>query len=82
MITVLIVEDDEGIAEFLQLELVHEGYKVLLASDGRTALEVFESGHPDIVLLDIMLPKLNGLEVLRRIRKSANTPVIMLTARG
>lgn len=82
MMKVLIVEDDKGIAEFLQLELEHEGYSTLLAADGRAALEVFECGKPDIVLLDIMLPKLNGLEVLRRIRKSANTPVIMLTARS
>lgn len=82
MMKVLIVEDEAGIAEFLQLELEHEGYGVLLAADGRAALEMFETNQPDIVLLDIMLPKLNGLEVLRRIRKTANTPVIMLTARG
>lgn len=79
---VLIVEDDSGIADFLQLELEHEGFDVLHAEDGRKALELFESGAPDIILLDIMLPKLNGLEVLRRIRKTLRVPVIMLTARG
>ena len=79
---VLIVEDDSGIADFLQLELEHEGLDVLHAEDGRKALELFESGAPDIILLDIMLPKLNGLEVLRRIRKISRVPVIMLTARG
>ena len=82
MAQVLIVEDDSGIAEFLQLELEHEGYAVLYAADGRSALEMFEKNAPDIVLLDIMLPELNGLEVLRRIRKTSHTPVIMLTARG
>lgn len=79
---VLIVEDDSGIADFLQLELEHEGFEVLHAEDGRKALELFESGSPDIILLDIMLPKLNGLEVLHRIRKTSRVPVIMLTARG
>ena len=79
---VLIVEDDSGIADFLQLELEHEGFDVLHAEDGRKALELFENGAPDIILLDIMLPKLNGLEVLRRIRKTSRVPVIMLTARG
>ncbi|EMB45348.1 sensor histidine kinase [Treponema denticola] len=79
---VLIVEDDEGIADFLRFELEHEGYGVLHAADGRTALELFESDTPDILLLDIMLPQLNGLEVLRRIRKTSSAPVIMLTARG
>jgi len=82
MVQVLIVEDDSGIAEFLRLELEHEGYAILHTADGRTALEIFEKAAPDIVLLDIMLPQLNGLEVLRRIRKTSKTPVIMLTARG
>ena len=82
MARVLIVEDDSGIAEFLQLELEHEGYDILYVADGRTALDIFEKNAPDLVLLDIMLPQLNGLEVLRRIRKTSNTPVIMLTARG
>ena len=79
---VLIVEDYSGIADCLQLELEHEGFDVLHAEDGRKALELFKNGAPDIILLDIMLPKLNGLEVLRRIRKTSRVPMIMLTARG
>jgi two-component system, OmpR family, response regulator ArlR len=79
---VLVVEDDAGIMGFLKTELCHEGFEVQYAADGRTALTVFESCVPDIVLLDIMLPGLSGLEVLRRIRKSSNVPVILLTARG
>ena len=82
MTRVLIVEDDAGIADFLRLELEYEGFEVRHAADGRKALELFESDAPDIVLLDIMLPKLNGLEVLRRIRKTSRLPVIMLSARG
>ena len=80
--TVLIVEDDAGIADFVLLELQHEGFEVHHASDGRKALELFESCRPDIVILDIMLPELNGLEVLRRIRAESTVPVILETARG
>lgn len=79
---ILIVEDDEGIAEFEVLELVHEGFEVQWAKDGREALSVFESFGPDIILLDIMLPEISGLEVLRRIRKTSKIPVIMVSARG
>ena len=79
---VLIVEDDEGISDFVKLELEHEGYSTCLASAGRMALEVFVAEKPDLILLDIMLPELSGLEVLRRIRKESNVPVIILTARG
>ncbi len=79
---ILIVEDDEGIAEFEVLELVHEGFEVQWAKDGREALSLFESFGPDVILLDIMLPEISGLEVLRRIRKSSNVPVIMVSARG
>ena len=79
---VLIVEDDEGISDFVKLELEHEGYSTCLASTGRMALEVFVAEKPDLILLDIMLPELSGLEVLRRIRKESNVPVIILTARG
>lgn len=79
---VLIVEDDEGISDFVKLELEHEGYSTCLASAGRMALEVFAAEKPDLILLDIMLPELSGLEVLRRIRKESNVPVIILTARG
>ena len=79
---ILIVEDDEGIAEFEVLELVHEGFEVQWAKDGREALSIFESFRPDIILLDIMLPEISGLEVLRRIRKTSKIPVIMESARG
>ena len=79
---ILIVEDDAGISDFVNAELKHEGYTTCTALDGRTALENFEKEKPDLILLDIMLPQLSGLEVLRRIRKSSNIPVIILTARG
>ncbi|MBP5353639.1 MAG: response regulator transcription factor [Lachnospiraceae bacterium] len=78
---VLIVEDEEQIARFVELELRHEGYATDKAVDGRTGLTMAESGEYDIVLLDIMLPELNGLEVLRRLRKTSEVPVILLTAR-
>lgn len=79
---VLIVEDDSGISDFVNLELQHEGFETEVADNGRIALEKFESFNPDLILLDIMLPELSGLEVLRRIRKTSNVPVIVLTARG
>ncbi|MBR1912102.1 MAG: response regulator transcription factor [Treponema sp.] len=79
---VLIVEDDEGISDFVNLELQHEGYSTAIADTGRKALEQFESFQPQLILLDIMLPELSGLEVLRRIRKTSDVPVILLTARG
>lgn len=81
MIKILIVEDEEKIMRFLELELLHEGYKVLKASNGRVGLEIAEKGEVDLVLLDIMIPEINGLEVLRRLRKTSDLPVIMLTAR-
>ena len=79
---ILIVEDDSGISDFVIPELEHEGYTTCLAVTGREALEKFESEKPDLVLLDIMLPELNGLEVLRRIRANSTVPVILETARG
>jgi len=78
---ILVVEDEEKIARFLELELKYEGYEVEKAADGRRGLELVEAGEYDLVLLDILLPGLNGLEVLRRIRKMTDTPVIMLTAK-
>ena len=78
---ILIVEDEEKLARFVELELSHEGYEVDKAFEGRDGLEKMESGGYDLVLLDIMLPGLNGLEVLRRARRTVDTPVIMLTAR-
>ncbi|MCR5289959.1 MAG: response regulator transcription factor [Treponema sp.] len=79
---ILIVEDDTGIAEFVRLELEHEGFAVAVADSGRKALEAFSAFGPDIILLDIMLPELSGVEVLRRIRKTSQVPVILVTARG
>ena len=79
---ILLVEDDDGIAEFEVLELEHEGFMVERAKNGREGLAKFEIFKPDVILLDIMLPELSGLEVLRRIRKTSQVPVIMVTARG
>ena len=78
---ILVVEDEEKLARFIELELNHEGYEVSKAFDGRTALEMAENNDYSLILLDIMLPELNGLEVLRRLSKSHPTPVILLTAR-
>lgn len=78
---ILLIEDEEKIARFTELELIHEGYEVTKAADGREGLALAESGRFDLCLLDIMLPGLSGLEVLRRLRKSSQIPVIMLTAR-
>ncbi len=78
---ILIVEDEEKIARFVELELKHEGYAVEKAADGRTGLDLALCGGFDLILLDIMLPELNGIEVIRRIRKTSDVPVIMLTAR-
>ncbi len=81
MVKILIVEDEEKIARFIELELVHEGYEIVKTNNGRTGLEIAEKGDVDLVILDIMLPELNGLEVLRRLRRVSDIPVIMLTAR-
>lgn len=78
---ILIVEDEEKIARFLEMELTYEGYKVEKAYDGRKGLEMATVAEYDLIILDIMLPELNGMEVLRRIRRSSSVPVIMLTAR-
>jgi DNA-binding response OmpR family regulator len=79
---ILIVEDEDSIARILQLELEHEGYGVGRAADGRKGLEMATSGEWDLVLLDVMLPELNGIEVLRRLRlNDGAVPVILLTAR-
>ena len=79
---ILVVEDDVNIAELLRLYLEREGYEVSIAHDGERGAAQFEAAQPDLVLLDIMLPKLDGWEVLRRIRAKAKTPVIMVTAKG
>ncbi|MGG0940212.1 response regulator transcription factor [Brevibacillus centrosporus] len=80
--SILLVEDEKKISRFLQLELEYEGYEVLCAEDGVSGLELYASKKWDVVLLDVMIPRLNGMEVLRRIRASDSiTPVILLTAR-
>lgn len=81
-IRILIVEDETSIARFLQLELEHEGYKVEVAYDGRTGLEMAQEKEYDVLILDIMLPRLSGLEICRRLRQEKNAvPIIMLTAK-
>ena len=81
MAKILIIEDEPKIARFVQLELKHEGYEVELAGDGRTGLEKALQADVNLVLLDIMLPGLSGLEVCRRIRQESEVPIIMLTAK-
>lgn len=78
---ILLIEDDADIVEFVKMELEHEGYAVQVARDGRSGLEEALAVDYDLILLDIMLPMLNGLEVLRRLRARKATPVILLTAR-
>lgn len=78
---ILLVEDEEKLARMVELELRYEGYEVEKAFDGRTGLDKALTGEFDLVLLDIMLPALSGMEVLRRLRKESQLPVIMLTAR-
>ncbi|MFP4698025.1 MAG: response regulator transcription factor [Eubacteriales bacterium] len=80
-VKILVVEDEVKIARFLELELKYEGYEVVIANDGRAGLEEALSGEIDLVVLDVMLPKLSGIEVCRRIRQSSSVPIIMLTAK-
>ena len=81
MSRILIVEDEKKIARFLELELTHEGYEVDTAYDGRTGLEKALSWQPDLMILDLMLPELSGIEVCRRLRHESDLPIIMLTAK-
>ncbi len=81
MARILIVEDEAKIARFIELELTHEGYEVEKVADGRSGVEAALGGDYDLILLDVLLPQLNGMEVLRRIRRESDVPVIMLTAR-
>ena len=77
----LVVEDEEKLARFVELELEHEGYEVTKSGNGREALDLALENDYDLILLDIILPGLNGLEVMRRLQKEKDTPVILLTAR-
>lgn len=81
MSKILIVEDEAQIARFVELELIHEGNTVDKAEDGRTGLDKALASDYDLILLDVMLPGINGFEVLRRVRAKKDTPVILLTAR-
>ena len=78
---IFVVEDEEKLARFVELELLHEGYQVTKAANGRDALRIASETAFDLILLDIILPELNGLEVLRRLERENPTPVILLTAR-
>ena len=78
---ILIVEDEKPISDIIKFNMTREGYEVVTAFDGRQALEVFEAEMPDIVILDWMLPEIDGLEVARNIRKTSNVPILMLSAK-
>lgn len=79
---ILVVDDDKNICELLKLYLENEGYNVFVANDGQDAVNKFQLKTPDLVLLDIMLPKMDGWQVCREIRKTSGCPIIMLTAKG
>ncbi|MBR2715732.1 MAG: response regulator transcription factor [Ruminococcus sp.] len=79
---ILIVDDDTNICELLRLYIEKEGYSTAIAYDGEQALELFEREQPNLILLDIMLPKLDGWQVYREIRKTSDCPIIMITAKG
>ena len=82
MTKILIVEDDAGLRQALEINLRLENYDPIVAADGEEAVDRFHSENPDIVLLDLMIPKKSGFEVLDHIRKHSKIPVILLTARG
>ena len=79
---ILVVDDDQNICELLRLYIEKKGFEVRIANDGRKALEIFEEQNPDLIMLDIMLPELDGWQVCREIRKKSQCPIIMLTAKG
>lgn len=79
---ILVVDDDTNICELLRLYMEKDGYSVSIANDGETAVKAFSEVQPDIVLLDIMLPKMDGWQVCREIRKTSDKPIIMVTAKG
>mgnify|MGYP002577991833 CR=1 FL=1 len=78
---ILVVDDERPISDIIKFNLTKEGYEVVTAFDGREALEQFEAEKPDLVILDLMLPELDGLEVAKEIRKTSHTPIIMLSAK-
>ena len=79
---ILIVDDEERMLRFIRLNLEHDGFQVIEAQKGHEALDKMRTDFPDLILLDVMLPDLDGFEVLRMVREISNTPVIMLTAKG
>lgn len=79
---ILVVDDDQNICELLRLYIEKEGFEVCIANDGRKAIEIFDEQNPDLTMLDIMLPELDGWQVCREIRKKSQCPIIMLTAKG
>ncbi|MEB5566919.1 response regulator transcription factor [Mammaliicoccus sciuri] len=79
---ILIIEDEQNLARFIELELKHEDYEVEICNDGESGLEQALSEDYNCILLDLMLPKMNGLEVCRRVRREKDTPIIMITAKG
>ena len=79
---ILIVDDDQNICELLRLYIEKEGYSTAIANDGRRAVELFDIENPQLIMLDIMLPELDGWQVCREIRKKSQVPIIMLTAKG
>ncbi|HSP03515.1 MAG TPA: response regulator transcription factor [Acidimicrobiales bacterium] len=81
-LTVLVVEDEESFVEALTVGLAREGFRVQVAWDGAMALDMFDAVRPDIVLLDVMLPKISGVDVCRQLRKRSSVPIIMVTAKG
>jgi len=80
--TVLVVEDEESFVEALSIGLRREGFRVQVARDGAQALDVFDIVNPDLVLLDVMLPRISGIDVCRQLRKRSQVPIIMVTAKG
>ncbi len=80
--TILVVEDDGNLLDIVQFNLSREGYRVVTARDGEEALDMARRGKPDLIILDIMLPRLDGLEVCRILRKQMSVPILMLTAKA
>ncbi|MBR2088674.1 MAG: response regulator, partial [Oscillospiraceae bacterium] len=79
---VLVVDDDQNICDLLRMYLEKEGYSVIISNDGKEAVNKFNALNPDIVLLDIMLPSMDGRQVCREIRKNSNAPIIMISAKN
>ncbi len=82
MLKIMVVDDDRNICELLRLYLEKEGYETLIAENGMSALSLFEAEQPDLILLDVMMPQLDGWQVCRELRKTSDVPIIMLTAKG